>query len=106
MFEHLVEMVREQGHGVRAYEACAQAAGEGMRKQPDLAAAYYLLGAAANHFVELYGDQPLSSEKAAAHLTRYEEFASTLGTAFEGNDDAAKISAVNAVAGKLMDFGR
>jgi hypothetical protein len=106
MFEHLVEIIRDQGQGVRAWETCAREAADAVADNPDLAAPYFLLGAAAGRLVETYFGEPLSSDRAKTLLTRFEAHATHLGQVFSTDDDVAKLKTLNAVASDLLNFGR
>ena len=63
MFESLVEIVVDGGHGVRAYNSCAKAARARISSEPDNAAALTLIMFAAQGVVEAYDDQPLPVER-------------------------------------------
>jgi hypothetical protein len=106
MFEHLVETIRDQGQGVRAWETCAREAATAVDNKPDLAAPYFLLGVAAGRFVEIHFGEPLTGEKAQIQLDRFEGYAAKLGKAFSGDDEALKLKTLNEVAAELLKFGK
>jgi len=106
MFEHLVEAIRDQGQGVRAWETCAREAAIAVGDKPDLAAPYFLLGAAAGRFVEIHFGEPLTSEKAQVQFDRFESFALKLSNAFSSDDETMKLKALNEVATGLLNFGK
>lgn len=101
MFEQILKNLQDQGGGVRAYEACANSVLERIGKEPDNAAALFLLGVAAQRFVDSYDDQPLSTEAASGELELFKSCIATLNEAYASGSAERKVSALNEVATRI-----
>lgn len=101
MFNSLLKGFSEQGGGVRAYDACAQAARARIAAEPQNAAALLLIGFAAQRFVDAYDDQPLTVEAASAEFARFSGMVAALDAAFSGENEQAQLAALNAAAAEL-----
>ncbi|MEP3279227.1 MAG: hypothetical protein ABJN26_13195 [Stappiaceae bacterium] len=99
----LVQVIEEQGKGVRAYSECARICQERLNTHPDQAAGYYLLKIAANRFVDAYDDQPLLSQTAEDEFQSYKHYADQLEPLHVSSDLNEKLDAVNRVAALIAN---
>ncbi|CTQ47441.1 hypothetical protein [Roseibium aggregatum] len=106
MFEVLVEIVVDGGHGVRAYDACARAARVRIASEPENAAALTLIMYAAQGIVEAYDDQPLPVDGADALLENFRTMVRMLSEAYETGSIEAKLAAVNAFSVRLAKVAK
>ncbi|MBB98757.1 MAG: hypothetical protein CML67_04365 [Rhodobacteraceae bacterium] len=106
MFESLVEIVVDGGHGVRAYNSCAKAARARISSEPDNAAALTLIMFAAQGVVEAYDDQPLPIDAADALLDNFRGMVATLDAAYADGTGEAKLAALNAVSVQLVEAAK
>ncbi len=101
-FQGLLNILDENGQGVLAYQECARAANKGIKQNPQHAAAFFLLGAAAQRFVETYQGEPLSINTAGVEFARFEKFVKDLTSVYEVGDSASQLEVLNSVATKLF----
>ncbi|SDU16127.1 hypothetical protein [Stappia sp. ES.058] len=106
MFESLVEIVVDGGHGVRSYNSCAKAARARISSEPDNAAALTLIMFAAQGVVEAYDDQPLPIDAADALLDNFKGMVTTLDKAYADGSSDAKLAALNAVSIQLVEVAK
>lgn len=103
MFEHLLKIVVDGGHGVRAYGACAKAAREQMAKEPENAAALTLIISSALGVVEAYDDQPLSVDTAENLLASFKSMITKLSEGYATGSVDAKLQALNEVSIQFIE---
>lgn len=100
---NLVEIVKEQGKGVRAYEEFARQARRNIDEKPDFAAANFLLAVAAERFVDAYHDRPLLTQIAEQEFDRYANFVDQLESAIGNKDCENHIQVLNAIARQIYE---
>ena len=96
MFATLIDTLRDKGRGVHAYRSVADAALARARTEPATAAAWQLLAALAEDFLERYERMPLSSAELEAAFTRFAGHAEAFDAA--AATPAAMLAALNAAA--------
>lgn len=99
----LVQIIENQGKGVRSYVECARTARERIKTQSDNAAAYYLLAIAADKFVDAYDDQPLLSQNAEDEFLHYKNYVEQLEAAAAQAEASKKLDALNRVAASVAN---
>lgn len=99
----LLNIIEDNGKGVRAYSECGRAARKCIKTQSDEAAAYYLLSIAADRFVETYDDQPLLSQGAEDAFLNFKSYVELLAATGRESDATAKLQALNRVATEIAD---
>ncbi|MGJ8532752.1 MAG: hypothetical protein ACSHYC_11280 [Alphaproteobacteria bacterium] len=99
----LLNIIENNGKGVRAYSECGRAARECIKTQSDQATAYYLLSIAADRFVETYDDQPLLSQGAEDAYLNFKSYVEQLAETEQENDAAKKLQTLNRVAAEIAD---
>ena len=97
----LVKIVETNGKGVRAYVECVRAARGYLETQSHYSAAFFLLHAAAEQFIDRYDDQPLLSERAEDEFQRFRAWAEQLATAHDSADQVFVLKTLNAVAADI-----
>lgn len=97
----LLNIIEDNGKGVRAYSECGQAARECIKTQSDQATAFYLLSIAADRFVETYDDQPLLSQGAEYAFQNFKNYVEQLAAITQENDAATKLQTLNRVAAEI-----
>ena len=97
----LIDVIEANGKSVRAYRECARIANEQLLENPKDASAFFVLGVAAQRFVESYDDQPLDEAGVAKAFERFSSFVSTLVDAGEGAE--ARLTALNEVSLAVID---
>lgn len=101
MFERFLEILDEKGGGVRAYEACANAARTRIKEEPEVAAPCFLIASAAQGFVEAYDDQPLSTTAAGEAYQAFKSDIQALSKAFSNGDAGERLETLNRVAANV-----
>lgn len=99
----LVQIIEDQGKGVRSYVECARTARERIKTQSENAAAYYVLAIAADKFVDAYDDQPLLSQHAEDEFVHYKSYVERLETAAAQADEGKKLDTLNRVAADVAN---
>lgn len=102
MFDALNEILKTCGCGIHGFQKCALAALESGYKEPKLAVPYFLLGSAAEHFVNLYDRQPLPTLVAEEEFRKFESYVNILEKAYSSNSTSEKIDALNFVANDII----
>ncbi|MDF1776677.1 MAG: hypothetical protein P1V13_11635 [Rhizobiaceae bacterium] len=99
----LLDIIENQGKGVRSYIECARICQERINEKPEDAASYYLLKIAANRFVDAYDDQPLLSNLADSEFLNFKNYVDQLHAAEQEADPAMKLSTLNRVAHEIAN---
>jgi len=103
MFTSLIEILKIDGYAIHGFQKCADTALQRGLEEPDFAAAFFLLSSAAEHFVNFYDRQPLSTDDAEMEFSRFESYIKILEAAFSSNNAAEKADALNSVAKKIIE---
>lgn len=105
MFNDLLTIVEENGKGIFAFQKCAEAARVRAADSAEQAAAWVLLAAITEEFVERYERMPITSDLTeqlngllAAEIER-------LDKAYSGADPAQQLAAINQTAWMLIKQG-
>ncbi len=99
----LVEIIEDQGKGVRAYAECARMCRDRLQSRSGLSAAYLLLTIAADKFVDAYDDQPLLSQRAEDEFLRFKGYVDQLQAGEQQTDATVKLETLNRIAAEIAN---
>jgi hypothetical protein len=99
-FSDLAQLIKDNGNGVRAFEKAAEEAFAAASKNPELAAAYFVLGSEAADFSDVYDRMPVTKVISDAAQERFAEHAAKLDAAFE--DPSSTIAALNKIVTEIL----
>lgn len=102
MFSRITDIIREKGNAARAYQAAAAAAREAALAEPDRAAAYFILGAAAQEFGDLHYGEASHASIFDQELQRFQDYVTRLDAAFENPDVEHRLKTVSSIAASLI----
>lgn len=97
-FDAILGTLRDHGKSGLAYSKTVEHAERAMKEDPERAAAYHLLCAMAERYLESTGRLPVTTVQTEAAYRAFEEQAKTLEAACSGGDAATILRALNAVA--------
>jgi hypothetical protein len=104
MFDALTKILKKSGYGIHGFQKCATVAFESGLREPSFAGPFFLLGSAAEYFVNFYDRQPLPTQVAKAEFHRFESYVTILQEAFSSNNDVKQTAALNTVAAKIIKY--
>lgn len=99
----LVNIIEDQGKGVRAYIECARRCRDRLMTHSDQSAAYFLLAIAADKFVDTYDDQPLLSQRAEDEFLHFKNYVEMLVEAEQSSNAETKLRTLNDVAADVAN---
>ncbi|MFK5978235.1 MAG: hypothetical protein QM488_05050 [Rhizobiaceae bacterium] len=99
----LVNIIEDNGKGVRSYAECSRVARKNIAETPDMAIAYFLLSVACDRFVDAYDDQPLLSQKAEDEFLHFKSYVDRFEAAENENSETAKLKALNDIARQVAE---
>lgn len=99
-FSELAQLIEENSSGVGAFEKAAEQAFNAARQQPDLAAAYFILGAEATDFADSYDRMPITKAISDAAQARFAQHANDLDAA--SSDPAKLLEVLNRIVGENL----
>lgn len=101
MYADLIDILAANGKGIHAYRKCADRARELATGSAERAAAYFLLAALAEDFIDFNERMATTTAQTNAVFDRFSEWAKTLDKASDESDQAAQLAALNGIAAEL-----
>ncbi|OHV82804.1 hydantoinase/carbamoylase family amidase [Rhizobium sp. LCM 4573] len=102
MFSRITDIIRAKGNGARAYQAAAAAARQAALAEPQRAAGYFILAAAAQEFGDVHYGEASHGDIFGLELKRFDAYVKLLDEAFEDIDVERQLKAVSTIAASLI----
>lgn len=101
MYADLIDILAANGKGIHAYRKCADRARELAAGTAERAAAYYLLAALAEDFIDFNERMATTTAQTNAVFERFSDWAKRLDTTSDEGDPAAQLAVLNDIAAEL-----
>jgi len=101
MFDFLIETLTRNGKGIHAYRACAEQGYTAAADRPDAAAAMFLLARIAEAFADINERMPITATDVDSAFARFGDHVQRLNAAWNDGTEAARLAALNHVAGEM-----
>ena len=103
MFESLIAVLKKDGYGINGFQKCRAMALNSGLTNGELAAPFYLLSAAAEHFINRYEGQPLPTQTAEEEFQKFVAYADILEQAFSVEDGSRRLAGLNSLAQIIIE---